>query len=139
MSQLIASIKNIQSVESLNIVTFVCNGESLKMMSLDLSQNVQVGKRVILGCKPTSVALAKSSIHPQEFSKMLSYTNQIKVNVDSIEVGELLSVVKVRFGDFILESIITTEALEKMKLQKNDELLALIKANELSIQEVLND
>jgi len=139
MSQLIASIKNIQSVESLNIVTFVCNGESLKMMSLDLSQNVQVGKRVILGCKPTSVALAKPSIHPQEFSKMLSYANQIKVNVDSIEVGELLSVVKVRFGDFILESIITTEALEKMKLQKNDELLALIKANELSIQEVLND
>lgn len=139
MSQLIASIKNIQSVESLNIVTFICNGESLKMMSLDLSQNVQVGKRVILGCKPTSVALAKSSIHPQEFSKMLSYANQIKVNVDSIEVGELLSVVKVRFGDFILESIITTEALEKMKLQKNDELLALIKANELSIQEVLND
>jgi hydroxymethylglutaryl-CoA reductase len=42
-------------------------------------------------------------------------------------------------NDFILESIITTEALEKMKLQKNDELLALIKANELSIQEVLND
>ena len=139
MSQLIATIENIESVDNLNIVTFMCNGQILKMMSLDLNDRVQVGKKVVLGCKPTSVALAKTSIDPQEFSEMLSYANQITVQISSMDVGKLLSSIKLDFGDFVLESIVTTASLKRMKLNENDKVLALIKANELSIQEVLND
>jgi molybdopterin-binding protein len=139
MSQLIATIENIESVESLNIVTFKCNGETLKMMSLDLHESVQIEKKVILACKPTSVALAKPTVGQQEFSEMLSYANQIKVKISSMDVGVLLSSIKLQFGDFVLESIITSASVERMELNENDELLALIKANELSIQEVLND
>jgi molybdopterin-binding protein len=139
MSQLIATIENIESVESLNIVTFKCNGETLKMMSLDLHESVQIEKKVILACKPTSVALAKPTVGRQEFSEMLSYANQIKVKISSMDVGVLLSSIKLQFGDFVLESIITSASVERMELNENDELLALIKANELSIQEVLND
>ena len=139
MSQLIATIENIENVENLNIVTFVCNDQTLKMMSLDLSDRVQVGKKVVLGCKPTSVALAKPTIDPQEFSGMLSYANQIHVNIASMDVGHLIRSIKLQFGDFALESIITSALVQRMKLNENDEVLALIKANELSIQEVLND
>ncbi len=139
MSQLIATIENIESVDNLNIVTFMCNDETLKMMSLDLNETVQIGKRVVLACKPTSVALAKPTIDQQEFSEMLSYANQIKVKISSMDVGVLLSSIKLQFGDFVLESIITSASVQRMKLNENDELLALIKANELSIQEVLND
>jgi len=70
---------------------------------------------------------------------MLSYANQIKVKISSMDVGVLLSSIKLQFGDFVLESIITSASVERMELNENDELLALIKANELSIQEVLND
>jgi molybdopterin-binding protein len=56
-----------------------------------------------------------------------------------MDVGELLSSVKLDFGDFSLEAIVTSASVQRMKLNENDELLALIKANELSIQEVLND
>ena len=139
MSKLIATIEKIESVDNLNIVTFVCNDQRLKMMSLDLNDTVQIGKIVVLGCKPTSVALAKPTINQQEFSEMLSYANQINVNIASMDVGKLLSSLKLNFGDFVLESIVTTASLKRMKLNENDELLALIKANELSIQEVLND
>jgi len=139
MSQLIATIKNIESVDNLNIVTFMCNNETLKMMSLDLNDTIQIGKRVVLGCKPTSIALAKPTIDHQEFSEILSYANQIKVKIFSMDIGKLLTSVKLNFGDFILESIITTASVKRMKLSEKDELLALIKANELSIQEVLND
>ena len=139
MSQLIATIKNIESVDNLNIVTFMCNNETLKMMSLDLNDTIQIGKRVVLGCKPTSIALAKPIIDHQEFSEILSYANQIKVKIFSMDIGKLLTSVKLNFGDFILESIITTASVKRMKLSEKDELLALIKANELSIQEVLND
>ena len=139
MSQLIATIKNIESVDNLNIVTFICNDETLKMMSLDLNDTIQIGKRVALGCKPTSIALAKPTIGNNEFSEMLSYANQIKVTISSMDVGKLLSSIKLHFGDFILESIVTTASVQRMNLNEKDELLALIKANELSIQEVLND
>jgi len=139
MSKLIATVKNIESVDDLNIVTFICNNETLKMMSLDLNDTIQIGKRVILVCKPTSVALAKPTIDNKAFSEMLSYANQIKVKISSMDVGLLLSSVKLQFGDFSLESIITSASVERMKLNENDELLALIKANELSIQEVLDD
>jgi len=139
MSKLIARVTSIESVDNLNIVTFICNDETLKMMSLDLNETVQIGKRVVLVCKPTSVALAKVSIDKQEFSEMLSDANQIKVKISSMDVGKLLSSVKLDFGDFTLESIITTASVRRMKLHENDEVLALIKANELSIQEVFND
>jgi len=139
MSQLIATVKNIESVDNLNIVTFVCNDEILKMMSLDLNDTIEVGKRVVLVCKPTSVALANPTMDHKAFSEMLSYANQIKVNIASMDVGKLLSSLKLNFGDFVLESIITTASLKRMNLNENDELLALIKSNELSIQEVLND
>ncbi len=139
MSKLIATVKNIESVDDLNIVTFICNGETLKMMSLDLNDSIQIGKRVALACKPTSVALAKPTMDHKAFFEMLSYANQIKVNISSMDVGLLLSSVKLQFGDFTLESIITTASVKRMNLNAKDELLALIKANELSIQEVLND
>lgn len=139
MSQLIATVKNIESVDNLNIVTFMCNNETLKMMSLDLNDTIQIGKRVVLVCKPTSVALANPTMDHKVFSEMLSYANQIKVQISSMSVGKLLSSLKLNFGDFVLESIITTASLKRMNLNENDELLALIKANELSIQEVLND
>ena len=139
MSKLIATVKKIESVDNLNIVTFVCNDATLKMMSLDLGDTVQIGKRVVLACKPTSVALAKTTIDKQDFSEMLSYSNQIKVKISSMDIGKLLSSVKLDFGDFSLEAIITSASVQRMKLNEKDELLALIKANELSIQEVLND
>jgi len=139
MSKLIATVKNIESVDELNIVTFVCNGETLKMMSLDLNETIQIGKRVVLACKPTSVALAKPTMDYKAFSEMLSYANQIKVKISSMDVGVLLSSIKLQFGDSSLESILTSASVERMKLNENDDLLALIKANELSIQEVLND
>ena len=139
MSQLIATIENIESVDNLNIVTFICNDETLKMMSLDLPDTVQIGKKVLLACKPTSVALAKPTIDNKAFSEMLSYANQITVKISSMDIGILLSSITLQFGDFSLESIITSASVQKMNLNENDELLALIKANELSIQEVLND
>ena len=139
MSKLIATVKNIESVDELNIVTFICNDETLTMMSLDLDESIQIGKRVVLICKPTSVALAKPTMDDKAFSEILSYANQIKVKISSMDVGLLLSSIKLRFGDFSLESIITSASVQRMNLNEKDELLALIKANELSIQEVLND
>ncbi len=139
MSQLTASIESIESVESLNIITFNCAGQKLKMVSLELNKTVQRGKNVILACKPTSVAIAKPTTGTEDFSSILSYANQIKVKIVSLQVGQLLCSVLLSFGDFTLESIVSTDAVERLQLNEGDEVIALIKANELSILEVLDD
>lgn len=139
MSQLIAGIESIASVESLNIVTFSCAGQKLQMVSLELNKAMQRGKQVTLACKPTSVALAKPSAEIEDLSAVLSYANQLQVSVDTINKGKLLSTVLLSFGDFTLEAILSTDAVERLQLHEGDAVIALIKANELSILEVHDD
>ncbi len=138
MSILEAVIEKIESVDALNIVTFACAGQKLQMMSLELPENIQLGVKVKLACKASSVALAKPSGDVENFCSMLSYANQLKVRVVSIEKGALLSSIVLALGSFMLESIISTAALARLDLQEEDEVVALIKANELSILEVLH-
>jgi molybdopterin-binding protein len=133
MSQLVATIKKINNIDNLNIVEFDFFGKSLKMMSLDLSQNVQVGKKVKLLVKPTNISIAKN------LNGDISFSNQLVATIQSLENGQLLSSVILKVNDILLESIITVDSSKRMNLQINDEVTILIKASNLSIQEILND
>ena len=131
MNQITAFVHDIKSVENLNIVTFDVNYHVLKMMSLDLDKSIQKGTKAILTCKPTSVAIAKN------ISGELSYSNQLKVTISSINSGELLCVLELVFDDFTIESIITTESQKRMQLAQGDEVIALIKSSDLFIERFL--
>jgi len=131
MSKLIATIEKIQTIDSLNIVSFDFSGNKLKMMSLELDEKIKVGTKVSLGVKSTSIAIAK------EFSGQLSYSNQLNTVIDEIDNGELLSSINLKIGEIHLESIITLDSSKAMNLKVGDSVTALIKANELSITEVL--
>ncbi len=131
MSKIIAHVSNIQSVDNLNIVNFKCENTTLTMMSLELSKRVGMGTKVLLSVKPTATAIGKN------IKGELSYSNQLNVKILSLEIGELLCALKLKFHDFILESIITTSSQKRMNLQVNDEVVALIKSTDLSIEQVL--
>lgn len=131
MSQIKAVITHIDSVDNLNIVKFDFYGQPLKMMSLDLSDDISVGREVILGVKPTHIAIGK------DFSGLLSYSNQIKSKIISCEHGKLLSSIKLSAQDIILESIMTLESALGMELKVGDDVTIMIKASEFSILEVL--
>jgi molybdopterin-binding protein len=131
MSQITAIITDIESVDNLNIVKFDFLGQPLKMMSLGLSEEVAVGKCVILGIKPTHIAIGK------DLSGLLSYSNQIPSKIISCEHGKLLSSIKLSVQDIMLESIITLESALSMDLKEDDEVTIMIKASQLSILEVL--
>ena len=133
MSSLIATVSEIQNCDSLHIVKFDCNGQTLSMMSLDLGNEIKVGRKVKLVVKPTHIAIAKN------FSGEVSYSNQLEATIISIENGQLLSSVKLDFFDTTLESIITVNSSKKMDLKVGDRVTALIKASELSIGEIIND
>ncbi len=133
MGKLKAKIKQIQNLDNLNIVNFDFLGTALSMMSLELREDVKIGKTVILGIKPTTVAIGK------DFSGEISFSNQIKGVIQSIALGELLSSIKILSNNTIIESIITSNSAKRLNLKVNDEIIAIIKASEISILEVLDD
>lgn len=131
MSRLKATITHIDSVDNLNIVEFDFDGQPLKMMSLGLADDIKVGKEVILGIKPTHIAIGK------DLSGLVSYSNQIKATISSCENGKLLSSIKLSVEDMVLEAIITLDSAVAMDLKAGDDVTMMIKASELSILEVL--
>ena len=133
MSQLVATIKKINSVDNLNIVEFDFNGLTLKMMSLDLNDDVKIGKKVELSVKPSNISIAKNLIGE------ISLSNQIVATIQSLENGQLLTSVILKINDTLLESIITVDSSKRMNLQIGEIVTILIKASNLSIGEVLND
>jgi len=131
VSKINATISAIESEGIINIITFSTQKTTLKMISLELNEKVVVGQDVILITKATSVALAKDLVGE------LSYSNQIPCTIESIDQGKILTTLLLK-SDFLLESIITTASLTRMKLQMGDKVTALIKSSDLSISEFLS-
>lgn len=132
MNKFIATVSKIDNHENLNIVSFEFLDYTFSMMSLDLNKNIKVGTKVQLIANPSHVAIGK------EFSGVISYSNQLKATIDEIENGKLLTNLKLKVKDVILESFITLNSSKKMNLQKGDEVTAFIKATELSIYKILD-
>lgn len=133
MSELIAVIDAIETHEHLNIVSLRCNDTPLKMMTLDLSDETSIGKKVLLGCKPSAVALAKS------FEGVISFSNRLECRIDAIKEGKLVTLVTLSFASATLESLITSQSLKRMQLRVGDSITAFIKASELSITKLFNE
>ncbi len=133
MNRLQAIVTNIEGEQNLHIITFDYEGVSLRMMGLDLPKGLHVNAHVILGVKPSHVAIAK------HLSGELSYSNQLPATIMGIENGKLLSNIVLRVHDNEIQSFITLSSCIRMNLQANDHVTLLIKASELFVLEVLDD
>jgi molybdopterin-binding protein len=131
LNQISATVTKIESFENITIVSFFAFNQPLKMMSLEINKEVQVGSLVTLGVKASSVSLAKN------LESALSISNQLETTIKGVNNGSLLTSVKLHFGDVILESIITLESSKRLALHENDEIIALIKSSDLSILETI--
>ena len=133
MSQFIASVKEIKKEGNLNIVKFDFMGEILSMMSLELSKDIDVGSKVILGVKPTHIAIGK------EFLGVVSYSNQLSAVIKKIDKGKLLASIDAEAYSCLFESIITADSAKRMDLKIEDTITLFIKASELFIVEICHD
>ncbi len=127
MNLLSSTLIDIVSSPPLYLLKFSFEETSLVVISLDAPKDLQLGDTVQLSIKPHYIALSKS------FSGELSYTNQIRATVLSIQKGKLLSSIKLQVGESILESIITQGATERMQLKRGDWVTMLIKESEISL------
>ena len=63
----------------------------------------------------------------------LSGRNQLRGYVDEVRVEGLLAQVRLRIGDQVLTAVITSDAVDELKLRRGDEALAIIKSTEVMI------
>lgn len=127
MNRIEARINRIESTDNITIITFEAEGRGMRMMALGLNLPLSAGTRVILGFKASHVALAR------ELSGELSISNRLPAVIESVETGALVSSVMLRVGAALIESIITRESAERLRLQNGDTVTALVKASDLSI------
>jgi len=131
MNYIKASVTSIDMFENITVVGFEAGHEALIMMSLELDSSLQVGSVVTLALKATTVSLSKGK------NAMMSISNQLSMRIQSIDMGKLLCSVKLSFEGTLLESIITKNSALRMGLNPGDEIVALIKASDLAIAEIL--
>jgi molybdate transport system regulatory protein len=130
MNTLTGTITAIQSHDNLSLVKVLSNGASFTSIVLDTPETtdyLSIGNNIQLLFKETEVIIAKN------FDINISVQNRIPCSIQSIITGVILSQVNLSFGETMIRSIITTNAVKQLGLKENDTVLALIKTNEVSL------
>jgi molybdate transport system regulatory protein len=130
MNILIGTITGIQSHNDLSLIKVMSNGITFTAIILDTSVTADYlaeGKSIQLLFKETEVIISK------DLDINISIQNRIPCKIQSIIIGNILSQVNLLFGEMIIKSIITSNAVKQLVLKENDIVLALIKTNEISL------
>jgi len=130
MNRLEAVVTTIEGEQNLHIIGFDFQGTPLSMMGLDLPLGLHVGSKVVLGAKPSHIAIAKN------LQGELSYSNRLEGVIARIENGVLLSSLILHVKGVMLQSFLTCKSSKRMNLQEGDAVSLLIKASELFVLEV---
>lgn len=130
MNYITAQLLDVKASKQMHFLHCYSGQHQLHLIVLGLNEGVKVGSQVVLGVKSTNVSFAKGK------DTHISISTQLEAVVKHIHCGELVCEVELDLGEFTLMSIIMKEVAEKMSLQIGDEVLALIKATDLSIVEV---
>jgi molybdopterin-binding protein len=64
----------------------------------------------------------------------LSARNQLPGSIVEIRIGDIMAHVVVKVGDNLIESIITRNSAEELKLRMGDSVRAVVKSTEVMIQ-----
>jgi molybdopterin-binding protein len=127
MNQFTATVKTIDHVKNLHLVSFELGNQTIKMLSLELNRILEPESTIQLRVKSTNIALAKN------FTGAISYANQLQAKVISVNNGILLSSIGVTVEGFRLESLVTLESSLEMNLCVGDEVTVLIKGSEVFV------
>jgi molybdopterin-binding protein len=64
----------------------------------------------------------------------ISARNKLRGQIEEIQLGDVMAHVVVRVGDNLIESTITRRSADELKLNKGDNVTAVVKATEVMIQ-----
>ncbi|WP_029522028.1 TOBE domain-containing protein [Persephonella sp. KM09-Lau-8] len=133
MNKILGKIVEISSSENISLIAVDTGSRvlhSLVVETPETAKYLKIGEKIYLIIKETEVALAREIQNCQT-----SFLNQINCIVEKIISGKVLSKIVLNCETCQLKAILPTEAIKQMKLKENENVVALIKANEITIME----
>jgi molybdate transport system regulatory protein len=131
MNQLPGTITEVQSNESLSLVRMRTPGNViLTALIIDNAETAGwliPGKNVNIYFKEIEVMISSDP------SLKISAQNRLPCTIRSVKTGALLAQIELLFHGLIITSIITANACRQLNLREADEVIAVIKTNEISI------
>jgi molybdopterin-binding protein len=64
----------------------------------------------------------------------LSARNQLPGTIEDIQIGDIMAHVVVKVGSNVIESVITRNSAEELRLKKGDAVKIVVKSTEVMIQ-----
>jgi molybdopterin-binding protein len=90
-------------------------------------------ERLIARHSPAAATRSAGPRRPMGLIVGLSGRNRLRGFVEEVRIDGLLGQVRLRIGDQILTAVITSDALNELKLRRGDDALAIIKSTEVMI------
>ena len=125
MNKIKAVLKNIKSVDNLNLLEFEKNGELIKVLILQMNLNLKVGDEVYLGIKPTKLFLSKTKCN---------FENSLEVEIKNFEKGKILTNILCNFKEEEIEVIMLKDYIDFEK-----KAYLLFKASDISVLGKVNE
>ena len=132
MNRLEVTIKQVMNSGGIVMVDMETAGLTMTALLIDAPHNpswLKQGNLIFAVFKETEVSIAK------DFSGKISLRNKIPCRVVNIVRGELMSIIHMAFMDNQIQSAITTRSVDMLELKKDDEVTAMIKANEITLMQ----
>jgi len=131
MNKLSGHISEIEVSGSMSLVTIdVSSNIRLKTIIIDTPQTASylvIGKKIQAVFKETEVIVGLDQAHA------ISLQNRISGIIQNIEPGQLLSKITINSEVGNIVSIISTNAVASLKLEKGTSVTAMIKLNEIML------
>ncbi|AQW84767.1 TOBE domain-containing protein [Campylobacter pinnipediorum] len=126
-----AVVDNITTFDDVSLVRFSVDEDlSLSMLSLG-NVSLKPKDKVKLGFKSSNVSISTNKL------ENFSIKNEIYCKIIDLQIGEILSVILLRYKDIEFESIITSKSAKRLNLKLNDMVFAYIKSTSIYISEIL--
>jgi len=130
MNKLVGKISKITSHEGISLVGIQTKQATLSTVLLDTPEScsyLQIGKKITVVFKETEVAIALPNFGS------ISLANQMECKINSVDNGKVLAKISLTCKDTNIISIITTNSSKRLGLKDGLEVIALVKANEISL------
>ena len=124
-------ISHIESHESLSLVKIKVgryNFTTIVIETADTADYLKIGSEINVLFKETEVLICRKPC------PAISLQNRMDCSIENIEQGKLLSHLTLRTDAGNIRSVITSNAVTQLGLKLKDEVIAMIKTNEIMLQ-----
>lgn len=129
MNKITAHVISISSVDILHLLSLKVDGDSLKVLTLELPHGLQVDSEVELLIKPTNMVISKDRL------TTITSQNQLTCKIIKIERGEILVHTLLEYNNRLLEALIPRCSWDNLAFVKGDEVSVHLLESAISLGE----